>query len=52
MAEKAPVLGEVRELVKRDWVKDEIAAANEKYYEGLRARYAVRIESAQVARAP
>ena len=46
------MLGEVRELVKRDWIKDEIAAANEKYYEGLRARYAVRIETPRVAPAP
>jgi len=46
---RTPVLGAVRELVKRDWLRDELAAANEKYYEGLRARYAVRIEHPRVA---
>ena len=50
--ENTPVLGEVREFVKRDWIRDELAAANEKYYEGLRARYAVRIEHPRVAAAP
>jgi hypothetical protein len=49
--ENTPVLGEVRELVKRDWTRDELAAANEKYYESLRARYAVRIEHPRVAAA-
>lgn len=49
--ENTPVLGEVREFVKRDWIRDELAAANEKYYEGLRARYAVRIEHPRVAAA-
>ena len=52
VAEKTPVLGEVREFVKRDWMKDELAAANEKYYEGLRTRYAVRIDPPRVAAAP
>jgi parvulin-like peptidyl-prolyl cis-trans isomerase-like protein len=47
--ENTPVLGEVRELVKRDWIRDELAEADEKYYEGLRARYAVRIEHPRVA---
>jgi hypothetical protein len=42
----------VRELVKRDWQRDELAAAIEKYYEGLRARYAVRIENQNVASTP
>jgi hypothetical protein len=49
---RAAALGEVRELVKRDWLRDELAAANEKYYEGLRARYVVRIERPRVALAP
>jgi parvulin-like peptidyl-prolyl isomerase len=49
---RGPTLDEVREPVKRDWLRDELAAANEKYYEGLRARYAVRIESPRVALAP
>jgi len=35
--------------VKRDWLRDEMAAANEKYYEGLRARHTVRIEYPRVA---
>jgi hypothetical protein len=48
---RKPGLGEVRELVKREWQRDELAAASEKYYEGLRARYAVRIEPSRVAAA-
>ena len=51
VAENTPVLGEVREFVKRDWTADELTAASEKYYEGLRARYAVRIEHPRVAAA-
>jgi hypothetical protein len=47
---RAPALGEVREIVKREWQREALAAANEKYYEGLRARYAVRIENPRVAR--
>jgi hypothetical protein len=46
---RTPILGEVRELVKRDWLRDELAVANEKYYQGLRARYAVRVETQRVA---
>jgi hypothetical protein len=46
---RTPQLGEVRELVKRDWLRDEVAAANEKYYATLRARYAVRFENPRVA---
>jgi hypothetical protein len=38
--------------VKRDWLRDELVAANEKYYEGLRARYTVRIDGPRVALAP
>lgn len=49
---RTPMVGEVRELVKRDWLRDELAAANEKYYQALRARYAVRIENPLVAPAP
>jgi hypothetical protein len=45
---RTPMLGEVRELVKREWLRGEMAAANEKYYGGLRARYAVRIEHPRV----
>jgi len=48
---RTPLIGEVRELVKRDWLREELAAANEKYYEGLLARYAVRIEYPRVAAA-
>jgi hypothetical protein len=46
---RAPALGEVRETVKREWQRETLAAANEKYFEGLRARYAVRIENPRVA---
>jgi hypothetical protein len=49
---RAPALNEVREPVKRDWLRDELVAANEKYYEGLRARYTVRIDGPRVALAP
>jgi hypothetical protein len=49
MEARAPALGEVREIVKREWQREALAAANEKYYEGLRARYAVRIENPRVA---
>jgi hypothetical protein len=48
---RAPALDEVRETVKREWQREALAAANEKYYEGLRARYAVRIENPRVASA-
>jgi hypothetical protein len=44
-----PSLGEVRELVTRDWQRDEMAAANERYFESLRARYVVRIEYPRLA---
>jgi parvulin-like peptidyl-prolyl isomerase len=47
--ERTPLLGEVRELVKRDWLRDELAVANDKYYQGLRARYTVRIEHPRIA---
>jgi hypothetical protein len=36
-------------MVKREWLREALAAANEKYYAGLRARYAVRIEHPRVA---
>jgi hypothetical protein len=45
----APALGEVRELVTRDWQRDEMAAANERYFASLRAHYTVRIEYPRVA---
>lgn len=48
---RAPTLDEVREIVKREWLREALAAANEKYYEGLRARYAVRVEHPRVAAA-
>lgn len=51
VAANPPVLGEVRESVKRDLIRDELAAAREKHYEDLRARYAVRIEHPRVAAA-
>jgi len=41
---RLPALAEVRELVKRDWLRDELAAAQEKYYAGLLARYEVHIQ--------
>lgn len=50
--QRAPLLGEVRERVKRDFLRDEMAAATEKYYAGLRARYVVRIEDPRVALVP
>jgi hypothetical protein len=49
---RMPALDEMRETVKREWQREALAAANEKYYEGLRARYAVRIEHPRVAAAP
>jgi hypothetical protein len=49
---RPPALDEVREVVKRDWQREALAAANEKYFDGLRARYAVRIEHPRVASAP
>lgn len=47
--EHMPALGEVREKVMRDWHRDELTAANKKYYESLRERYQVRIENPTVA---
>ena len=47
-----PALAEIREQVKREWQREQIAAAGERYYAGLRARYAVRIENPRVAAAP
>jgi hypothetical protein len=44
VAARLPALGEVREVVKRDWLRDELAAAQEKHYAGLLARYEVRIQ--------
>jgi PPIC-type PPIASE domain len=46
---RTPALDEVRETVKREWQRETLAAANEKYYEGLRAKYAVRVEDPRVA---
>jgi hypothetical protein len=45
-----PALDEVREFVKRDWQRDELAAAKDKYFEGLLARHAVRIEYPEYSR--
>ena len=42
---RMPSLVEIHGKVERDWLRDEAAAAREKYYAGLRARYEVRIES-------
>ena len=47
-----PALAEIREQVKREWQREQIAAAGERYYARLRDRYAVRIESPRVAVAP
>jgi hypothetical protein len=41
---RTAALAEVREQVKRDWLRDELAAAQEKHYAGLLARYDVRIQ--------
>ncbi len=41
---RVPSLAEIRDQVERDWIRDETAAARERYYAGLRARYEVRIE--------
>jgi hypothetical protein len=49
---RAPALAGVRELVKREWQREALAEANEKYFGGLRARYAVRIENPRIASAP
>lgn len=46
-----PALGDVRERVKREWQREALEAANEKYFEGLRARYAIRFEHHNVASA-
>jgi hypothetical protein len=48
---RVPHFDEVREIVKREWLREALAAANEKYYQGLRARYAVRIDHPRVAAA-
>lgn len=42
---RIPSLAEIREQVERDWLREQVAAARESYYAGLRARYEVRIES-------
>lgn len=49
VAAQTPALDEVRERVKREWQRNELTAANEKYYEGVRARYEVRVENPRVA---
>jgi len=41
---RAVELAEVRGLVERDWLRGELAAANERYYAGLHDRYPVRVE--------
>ena len=42
---RVPALAEIREQVERDWLREQVAAASQSYYAGLRARYEVRIES-------
>jgi len=49
---RSPALGEVREQVKREWQREALEAANEKYYEGLRTRYVIRVENPRVASGP
>jgi len=46
---RAARLPEVREIAARDWMREQVASQNEKYYDGLRARYTVRIESPRLA---
>lgn len=48
---QVPALAEVREQVKRDWLREELAASQEKHYAGVRARYEVRIEHPRIAAA-
>jgi hypothetical protein len=48
---RAPALAEVREIVKRDWLRDQFAEANERYYADLHAKYPVRIEYSRMAAA-
>jgi hypothetical protein len=50
--ERPPILDEVREIVKRDWLRDRFLEANERYYADLHARYPVRIEDPRVALTP
>jgi hypothetical protein len=45
------VLAEVRELVKRDWLREQFVQANETYYAALHARYPVRVEYSHLAAA-
>jgi hypothetical protein len=47
-----PALADVRETVKRDWQRDDSRLASEKYYAGIRTRYAVRVDDARVAPSP
>jgi PPIC-type PPIASE domain len=51
IASRPSALADVREILKRDWTRDAMAAASEKHYAGLRARYAVRVESPRIAAA-
>ena len=46
---RAPLLAEVLEAVKRDWLRDQLAEANERYYADLHAKYPVRIEYSRMA---
>jgi parvulin-like peptidyl-prolyl isomerase len=46
-----PLLSEVREVVVRDWMREQLALQNDKYYERLRARYTIRIQSPRLAAA-
>ena len=47
-----PALDEVRDAVERDWLKAESDRAKQAFYESLRDRYDVRIDTAaQVANA-
>jgi hypothetical protein len=46
---RIPALDEVRELVKRDWLRDELAEANDRFYAALQARHTVRIENPRIS---
>ena len=48
-APDAPLLADVREAVKREWLRERREAASEAFYRGLLARYAVTVEEPGLA---
>ncbi len=49
---RMPLLAEVKDAVKKEWIRVERAKAKQEFYRLLRARYTVRIEPAQTAQVP